>query len=113
MSFGVCVSMFVLKRWVPGVSAVLLLVLPFDAYAQRPQNRMPRSQAAGESSNVPPGSIKGRVVAVDNGQSMGKVILSLIPAERREEGRPLTVRTTPDGSYEFKQVAPGRYRLFA
>jgi hypothetical protein len=74
---------------------------------------MPRSQATSESSNVPPGSIKGRVVAVDNGQGMGKVTLSLIPAERREEGRPLTVRTTPDGNFEFKQVAPGRYRLFA
>ena len=62
---------------------------------------------------MPPGSIKGRVVAVDNGQGMGKVTLSLIPAERREEGRPLTVRTMPDGNFEFKQVAPGRYRLFA
>jgi Carboxypeptidase regulatory-like domain len=105
--------MFVLKRWVPGVSAVLLLALPFATYAQRPQNRMPRPQAPSENSNVPPGSVKGRVVAVDNGQGMGKVILSLIPAERGEQGRPLTVRTTPDGSYDFKQVPPGRYRLFA
>ena len=62
---------------------------------------------------MPPGSIKGRVVAVDDGQGMGKVILSLVPAERREEGRPVTVRTAPDGNYEFKQVTPGRYRLFA
>jgi len=108
---GVFMSTFVLRRWGPGVLAVLLLALP--ASAQRPQNRMPRSQATSESSNVPPGSIKGRVVAVDNGQGMGKVILSLIPAERREEGRPLTVRTTPNGNYEFRQVAPGRYRLFA
>jgi len=106
-------SMSVLKRFFAGSSVLLLLAFPFAAYAQRPQNRRPRSQTASESSHVPRGSIKGRVVAVDNGQGMGKVILSLIPAERREEGRPLTVRTTPDGNYEFKQVAPGRYRLFA
>src|SRR5262245_60336624 len=105
-------SMSGLRRGFAGCLVGLLLTLPF-VYAQRPQNRMPRSQAANEVSNVPPGGIKGRVVAVDNGQGMGKVVLSLIPAERREQGRPITVRTTPDGSYEFKQVAPGRYRLFA
>ena len=103
--------MCVLKKILAGV--LLLLTFPFVAFGQRPQNRMPRPQAPSESSNAPPGSIKGRVVAVDNGQGMGKVTLSLIPAERREEGRPVTVRTTPDGNFEFKQVAPGRYRLFA
>ena len=106
-------SISVLKRFFGAGWILLLLALPFITYGQRPQNRMPRSQAASESSNVPPGSIKGRVVAVDNGQGMSKVTLSLIPAERREEGRPLTVRTMPDGNFEFKQVAPGRYRLFA
>jgi len=99
------------KRCLVGL-AVLVLVLPF-AYAQRPQNRMPRSQAATENANVPPGSIKGRVVAVDSGQGMGKVVLSLVQADRQNEGRPMTVRTTSDGNYEFKQVTPGRYRLFA
>jgi Carboxypeptidase regulatory-like domain len=112
-SKGLGMPVFVLKRIFAGSSVLLLLTFPFAAHAQRPQNRMPRPQAASEASNVPPGSIKGRVVAVDNGQGMGKVMLSLVPAERRDEGRPLTVRTTPDGSYEFKQVAPGRYRLFA
>jgi hypothetical protein len=102
-----------LKRIVGTGWILLLLAFPFVAFGQRPQDRMPRSQASSQSSNVPPGSIKGRVVAVDSGQGMGKVTLSLIPAERREEGRPLTVRTTPDGNFEFKQVAPGRYRLFA
>ena len=106
-------SISVLKRFLGTGWILLILAFPFGAYGQRPQNRMPRPQAASESSNVPPGSIKGRVVAVDNGQGMGKVTLSLIPAERREEGRPLTVRTMPDGNFEFKQVAPGRYRLFA
>jgi len=105
--------MSVLKRFFAANAALLVLASPFVANAQRPQNRMPRTQAASESSNVPPGSVKGRVVAVDNGQGMGKVTLSLIPAERRDEGRPLTVRTMPDGNFEFKQVAPGRYRLFA
>src|SRR5262245_11429837 len=92
--------------------AVLALVLQFS-YAQRPQNRIPRPQAAAENPNVPPGGVKGRVVAVDNGQGMAKVVLSLVPAERQNEGRPMTARTTPEGTYEFKQVAPGRYRLFA
>lgn len=98
------------------VSAELVLVvstLSLAAFAQRPQNRIPRAQAPAENPNVPPGSIRGRVVAVDTGQGMGKVILSLVPVDRREQGRPVTVRTTADGSYEFKQVAPGRYRLFA
>ncbi|MCI0424160.1 MAG: carboxypeptidase-like regulatory domain-containing protein, partial [Acidobacteria bacterium] len=99
------------RQFLACVFAVLLLDLPFALLAQRQQNRAPRPQAANEKSNVQPGSIKGRVVAVENGQGMSKVTLSLIPLERREEGRPLTVRTTPDGQYEFKQVAPGRYRL--
>jgi protocatechuate 3,4-dioxygenase beta subunit len=106
-------STFGWKRLGSGVLALSILALPLAAYAQRQQNRMPRSQAVSESSNVPPGSIKGRVVAVDNGQGMGKVTLSLIPVERSEDGRPLTTRTTPDGNFEFKQVVPGRYRLFA
>ena len=110
---GVGMSRFVMKRWAPCVSAMFLLALSVAAYAQRPQNRVPGSQAASEKSNVPPGGIKGRVLAVDSGQGMGKVMLSLIPAERRDDGRPLTVRTTPEGNYEYKQVAPGRYRLFA
>ncbi|MCI0622490.1 MAG: carboxypeptidase-like regulatory domain-containing protein [Acidobacteria bacterium] len=101
------------RQFLACVFAVLLLDLPFALLAQRQQNRAPRPQAANEKSNLQPGSIKGRVVAVENGQGMSKVTLSLIPLERREEGRPLTVRTTPDGQYEFKQVAPGRYRLFA
>jgi len=106
-------SISVLKRFIGRSWILLLLAVPCITYAQRPQSRIPRSAAASENSNVPPGSIKGRVVAVDNGQGMGKVTLSLIPAERREAGRPLTVRTMPDGNFEFKQVAPGRYRLFA
>ncbi len=109
---GVVMSKCVLKKILAGV-CLLLLTFPFVAFGQRPQNRMPRPQATSESSNVPPGSIKGRVVAVDDGQGMGKVILNLVPAERRDEGRPVTVRTLPDGNFEFKQVTPGRYRLFA
>lgn len=105
--------MFILRRGALYLSAMFLFAFLTEAYAQRPQNRMPRSTSAGQNSNVPPGSIKGRVVAVDSGQGMGKVTLNLIPAERQDEGRPLIVRTTPDGTYEFKQVAPGRYRLFA
>ncbi len=95
------------------VTAVVILGLPLVSLAQRQQNRAPRAQQAGDRSNVRPASIKGRVVALDNGQGLGKVALSLIPFERTEDGRPLTVRTTPDGQYEFKQVTPGRYRLFA
>ncbi|MSO22837.1 MAG: carboxypeptidase regulatory-like domain-containing protein [Acidobacteria bacterium] len=106
-------SMFVIRRWASCVSVMLLFSVLVAAYAQRPQNRVPGSQAGSENSNVPPGSVKGWVVAVDSGQGMGKVMLSLIPAERRDDGRPLTVRTTPEGNYEFKQVAPGRYSLFA
>ena len=104
-------SKCVLKKILVGV--LLLLIFPFVANGQRPQNRMPRPQGPPENSNVPPGSIKGRVTAVDTGEGMGKVILSLVQAERRDEGRPVTVRTAADGNFEFKQVTPGRYRLFA
>lgn len=101
------------KRVLIGGMAILILGLPIVSLAQRPQNRGPRSQQATDNSNVQPGSVKGHVVALDNGQGLGKVAISLVPADRREEGRPLTVRTLPDGQYELKQVAPGRYRLFA
>ena len=67
---GVFMSTFGWKRLGPCVFAVSMLALPFAAYAQRPQNRMPRSQAVSENANVPAGGIKGRVVAVDSGQGI-------------------------------------------
>jgi hypothetical protein len=44
---------------------------------------------------------------------LGKATVSLDPAQDRGPGNALSVKTTPDGLFEFNQVPPGRYRLFA
>jgi Carboxypeptidase regulatory-like domain len=89
------------------------LSLPCKSLAQRLQNRTARPQPLGEKATMQPGQVKGRVVAIDNGQGLSKVTISLVPMDRREDGRPLTAKTTADGQYEFKQVPPAQYRLFA
>jgi Carboxypeptidase regulatory-like domain len=89
------------------------LGLPCQSFAQRLQNRTVPPQSASENASVQAGQVKGRVVALDNGQGLSKVTISLIPIDRRQDGRPLTAKTTADGYYEVKQVPPTRYRLFA
>jgi Carboxypeptidase regulatory-like domain len=89
------------------------LSLPCKSFAQRLQNRTVRPQPAGEKATAQPGQIRGRVVAIDNGQGLSKVTISLVPIDRREDDRPLTAKTTADGYYEVKQVPPSQYRLFA
>jgi hypothetical protein len=92
---------------------LIFLGLPCQSFAQRLQNRTVPQQPASENASIQPGQVKGRVVALDNGQGLSKVTISLIPIDRRQDGRPLTAKTTADGYYEVKQVPPARYRLFA
>jgi hypothetical protein len=106
-------QIFFSKRVILLGLTLTFLSLPCKSLAQRWQNRTARPQPLGEKATMQPGQVKGRVVAIDNGQGLSKVTISLVPMDRREDGRPLTAKTTADGQYEFKQVPPAQYRLFA
>ena len=106
-------QIFFSKRVILLGLTLTFLSLPCKSLAQRLQNRTARPQPLGEKATMQPGQVKGRVVAIDNGQGLSKVTISLVPMDRREDGRPLTAKTTADGQYEFKQVPPAQYRLFA
>ncbi len=61
-------------------------------------------------------SLAGRIIAKENGNSPNNLRVHLIPAEATAADDVLRYRedfTEKDGSFEFKHLAPGKYRMLA
>jgi hypothetical protein len=78
----------------------------------------PGEKLAGITVTIAEGAaaLKGQVIADQDGQLTGKVRAYLIPAEKEAADDPLRYSQASaggDGSFNFKNLAPGRYYLLA
>jgi protocatechuate 3,4-dioxygenase beta subunit len=99
-------------------SAILLLLLSAALTgAQGPpretetQQRPPQGQTGPTQAVNSAARLSGRVLRAENNQPLAKASLTLFPDGR--PGEVLTTRTDSAGTFEFKDVQPGRYRLRA
>jgi hypothetical protein len=75
------------------------------------QQRPPQGQAGPVQPTGSPARLSGRVLRAENNQPLSKAGLTLFPDGR--PGEVLTTRSGPNGTFEFPEVQPGRYRLRA
>jgi hypothetical protein len=78
----------------------------------------PGEKLAGMTVTIATGAaaVKGRVVAEQDGKLSGKVRAYLIPAEKEaaeDTLRYAQANASPDGDFNFKNLAPGSYYLLA
>jgi hypothetical protein len=92
---------------------ILALAIPASAPARpqstapAPRDRAPRRDASQVNSN---GIIRGRITSLATGKPLRRAQVRLASEYGLLE-TPLTASTSTDGSYEFRDVAPGRYTL--
>lgn len=70
------------------------------------------SALAGQQATPPkPALVSGRVIHAGTGEPLRKATVSLIPAG--EENSPRTMTSTPEGTFQFTNVSPGKYQVSA
>jgi hypothetical protein len=97
------------------LAAALILALAISALAARaePQIAVPAPRDAGPRGSKPEvasgGVIRGGITSLDTGKPLRRAQVRLTADELIPP--PRTASTSNDGRYEFRDVAPGRYRL--
>lgn len=73
--------------------------------------RQSSSQAGAPLVEKKTGAISGRVLRAEDGHPLGKANVTLLPDAQGADS--VTLRTSSNGTFEFKEVMPGLYRLRA
>lgn len=90
---------------------VLTFILPAAAAVASQGAQQTEQQPKQTAGAVTTGRISGHVLRADTAQPLGKAVVTIWSAEQPRET--LATRTDSSGNFDFRELAPGTYRLRA